>query len=505
MRFFFKLQHKSPFFTLYPNMENSKRSFVGNLLLLLSLNLLIKPFWIFGIDVSVQNMVDTESYGIYFTLLNLTFIFNTLLDMGTTSFNNRSIARDKNFLAENFSRILTLRLLLGGIYAVVIMVAGVAAGYRMDDFRLLAPLAVNQFLSLFILYLRSNVSGLLMFKTDSLLSVIDRLIMIVFCGIALWGNVTDKPFQISWFIYIQMFSYLITAGIALAVVLKHGRPRGLTFDLPFFKEILKKSFPFALLALLTGIHNRVDTVLLERTLGESGAVQAGIYASAYRLLDAAVIIGYLFSVILMPLFSHLLSQKENIRGILKTAFVLIFIYGFLLAAVSYFYSFEIMHLYNKHIEASTEVYKYLMISILPLSLTYVFGSLLTANGNLKQLNLIALGAVCINIACNLLLIPHWQAIGSAFSSIITQSFIIICEICLAVKIFHLRIPAGAVVRIAGYALTCLIVLYFSRTLPWNIWAQIGSSLTACLLLIFVWRLIRWEELKKLGIIRVKKR
>ena len=142
-------------------MENSKRSFVGNLLLLLSLNLLIKPFWIFGIDVSVQNMVDTESYGIYFTLLNLTFIFNTLLDMGTTSFNNRSIARDKNFLAENFSRILTLRLLLGGIYAVVIMVAGVAAGYRMDDFRLLAPLAVNQFLSLFILYLRSNVSGLL--------------------------------------------------------------------------------------------------------------------------------------------------------------------------------------------------------------------------------------------------------------------------------------------------------------------------------------------------------
>lgn len=479
-------------------MENSKRNFVGNLLLLISLNLLIKPFWIFGIEISVQNSVDTESYGIYFALLNFTFIFNMLLDMGTTSYNNRSIARDKTFLSDNFSRILTLRLLLGGLYAIIMMGIAVAAGYRMGDFKLLVPLAINQFLSLFILYLRSNVSGLLLFKTDSFLSVIDRLIMIICCGIVLWGNVTDKPFQISWFIYIQMFSYLLTTIIAFSIVLKHGHLHKLVLDIPFFREILWKSLPFALLALLTNIHNRVDAVLLERTLGAGeGAIQAGIYASAYRLLDAAVIIGYLFSVILMPLFSHLLSQKENIRGILKTAFILIFIYGFLLAAFSYFYSFEIMHLYNKHIEASSVVYKHLMISILPLSLTYVFGSLLTANGNLKQLNFIALGAVCINVACNLLLIPHWQATGSAFSSIITQSFIVICEICLAIKIFHLRIPIAAIIKIAGYSLCCLLAIYFSRTMPWNILTQAGSALAACTILIFIWRLIRLEEIKAL--------
>ena len=483
--------------TLFEAMEYSRKNFIGNLLLLISLNLLIKPFWIFGIEISVQNIVDTESYGMYFALLNFTFIFNMLLDMGTTSFNNRSIARDKSFFTENFSRILTLRLLLGGVYALVMMGVAVAAGYRMGDFKLLIPLAINQFLSLFLLYLRSNVSGLLLFKTDSFLSVIDRMIMIVCCGIVLWGNVTDKPFQISWFIYIQMFSYLLTTLIALVIVLKHGRLQRPAIDIPFFREILWKSLPFAVLALLTNIHNRVDAVLLERLLGTEGAVQAGIYASAYRLLDAAVIIGYLFSVILMPLFSHLLSQKESIKSLLKTAFVLIFIYGFLLGAFSYFYSFEIMHLYNKHIEASSEVYKYLMISILPLSLTYVFGSLLTANGNLKHLNFIALGAVCINVGCNLLLIPHWQATGSAFSSIITQSFIVICEIVLAVRIFRLRIPAGAVARILGYSLSCLMVLYFSRILPCNNWGQIACALSACLLLIFVFRLVAWRDVTAL--------
>jgi O-antigen/teichoic acid export membrane protein len=479
-------------------MEYSRKSFLGNLLLLVGLNLLIKPFWIFGIEVSVQNLVGTEAYGLYFTLFNLTFIFNMLLDMGTTSFNNRSIARDREALQHYFPRILTLRLLLGGLYALVMLGAGLLTRCTASDFRLLVPLAVNQFLSLLILYLRSNVSGMLMFKTDSLLSVVDRLIMIICCSVLIWGHVTDRPFQISWFVYIQMFSYGVTALFALLVVCRHCRFRRLEWDFHFFRKVLVRSFPFALLALLTNIHNRTDAVLLKWMLPDGvGVVQVGIYASAYRLLDAAVIIGYLFSVILMPLFSHLLSHKENIRGILKTAFVLIFVYGFLLAAVSYFYSFEIMHLYNKHIEASSEVYKYLMISILPLSLTYVFGSLLTANGNLKQLNYIALGAVCVNVACNLLLIPHWQASGSAFSSIITQSFIIICEIMLSVKIFRLHLPAGALLRMTGYGLSCLTVLYFSRILPWSSWGQIGCALPVCLLLVFVFRLVSWRDITSL--------
>ena len=99
--------------------------------------------------------------------------------------------------------------------------------------------------------------------------------------------------------------------------------------------------------------------------------------------------------------------------------------------------------------------------------------------------------------CNLLLIPHWQAAGSAFSSIITQSFIIICEIMLSVKIFRLHLPAGALLRMTGYGLSCLTVLYFSRLLPWNSWGQIGCALPVCLLLVFVFRLVSWRDITSL--------
>jgi len=93
-----------------------QRKFITNLALLIFLNLLVKPFWIFGIDRSVQNAVGAGEYGSYFALLNFTFIFNILLDLGITNFNNRNIARHQQLLHKHFSGIVSLRIVLALLY-----------------------------------------------------------------------------------------------------------------------------------------------------------------------------------------------------------------------------------------------------------------------------------------------------------------------------------------------------------------------------------------------------
>ena len=47
-----------------------KRKFVTNLVLIILLNLLIKPLWIFGIDRNVQIITGKEDFGMYATLLS---------------------------------------------------------------------------------------------------------------------------------------------------------------------------------------------------------------------------------------------------------------------------------------------------------------------------------------------------------------------------------------------------------------------------------------------------
>ena len=195
-----------------------KRKFVTNLALVLFLNLLVKPFWIFGIDRTVQNVVGASGYGFYFSLFSLSLLLNIFLDLGITNFNNRSIAREPEKLPGFFSRIVGLKFVLALFYAAVCLLAGWVLGYDRSQFSMLWVLILNQFLASFVLYLRSNISGLHYFRTDSFISVLDRTLAIIFCGILLWGNVTHQTFRIEWFVYAQTTAYGLTAMVTFGIV-----------------------------------------------------------------------------------------------------------------------------------------------------------------------------------------------------------------------------------------------------------------------------------------------
>src|SRR5204863_5065983 len=95
-----------------------------------------------------------------------------------------------------------------------------------------------------------NLSGLHLFKTDSFISVVDRLIMIVICGFLLIGHMDNHTFDIRWFVYAQTAAYLITAFLTLMIVIDKASLKKLTWKLSFFLIILKNSYPYAVLVLL---------------------------------------------------------------------------------------------------------------------------------------------------------------------------------------------------------------------------------------------------------------
>lgn len=428
-----------------------RKKFLTNLGLLLFLNLLVKPFWILGIDRSVQNEVGVGEYGFYFAILNLSFIFNILLDFGITNFNNRNIAQNQQLLNKHFARIVVLKFILATLYFAITTSAGLILGYSGRQMGLLLLLGFNQFLLSFILYLRSNISGLMMFRTDSLLTVLDRILMILFCGVLLWGNITNEPFRIEWFVYTQTAAYVLTAAIAATIVAIKARFTKLYWNKAFVLMILRRSLPFAVLILLMTFYNRIDSVMIERLLPEPfGNKQAGIYAAAFRLLDASNMIAYLFAVLLLPMFANMLKKKERIEELLRLAFTLLIVVSVIVASTALFYSREIMLLlypihpdeamaqYIARIDQSAFVFRVLMCGFIPISTSYVCGTLLTANGNLRQLNIMAASGMILNITMNFLLIPHYFASGAAVTSLTTQTFTALVQVFLAVWIFRLK-------------------------------------------------------------------
>lgn len=424
------------------------------------LNLIVKPLWILGIEVGVQNAVGAEAYGFYFSIFNFAYIFNILLDLGITNFNTRNIAQHPHLINKHFGGILTIKLLLLALYLVVTFTVGLLIGYNSKQFALLAILTFNQFLNSLILYLRSNFEGLLLFKWDSVLSVLDRLLMIVICGVLLLNTYTRSHFKIEYFVLAQTSAYLITTIVAFAALLHHSnhQTKRLRFNKPFSLAILKQSAPFALLVLLMASYNRIDPVLLQRLLPD-GDYQAGIYASAFRLLDALTMIAYLFSVPLLPIYSRLVKKEaqdpNEIAETTKSMFSLVWVFSITAAITLSTLATPLMDLlYTEHTETSAQAFRILIYGIIPISFTYVFGTLLTANGSLKQLNIFAALSLLINIGCNLWLIPRYAATGSAWASLIAQSFMALTQMVAAFRIFHFRISFDYIWRL--FLFLCIV-------------------------------------------------
>ena len=479
-----------------------KRKFVTNLILLLSLNLLIKPFWIFGIDRTVQNMVGDQSYGLYFALFNFSMILNILLDVGITNFNNRNIAQHNFLLKKHLSNIVGLKFLLAIVYAVFSLSVAAIIGYDKIQFHLLFFLIFNQFLISFTLYLRSNISGLHLFRTDSLISVLDRSFMILICSVLLFTPVLNHPFTIEWFVYAQTAAYVLTALITFVIVLHKSGKIKIRFDQKFFVVFLRKSYPYALLILLMSFYNRIDSVMLERLLPDPvGKEQAGIYAQSFRLLDAVSMFGVLFAGLLLPIFAKMIKLKEAVGQMVQLSYTLIIVPAIIIAISSVYYNHEIMALlYNTSTEDSAGILGVLMIGFTGIATTYIFGTLLTANGSMKQLNIMAFAGMVINIVLNLILIPRFQAFGSAYASLVTQLFTGATQIVLVYFIFKLKFNPKFIFQLLMFVGIVAVFGTLSKNIDNWLYGYLAmilaSVLVAVLLKLFnlkdLYRIIRYE-------------
>ena len=86
--------------------------FYSSLVLLIGLNFIIKPIWIFGIDRQVQNETGTLAYGNYFSILNLSIVLGFLLDAGLSNLLNRELASRRILSSSTIGNIFYLKLLL---------------------------------------------------------------------------------------------------------------------------------------------------------------------------------------------------------------------------------------------------------------------------------------------------------------------------------------------------------------------------------------------------------
>ncbi|NNE28288.1 MAG: oligosaccharide flippase family protein [Saprospiraceae bacterium] len=439
-----------------------KREFSINIIILIGINLLVKPFYIFGIDRTVQNEVGPESYGLYFAIFNFTYLFYIINDFGLQNFNNRFIAQNRQQVGRMLPSILGLKFWLALVYFLVIVIAGYLIGYFPKHWKILLILGANQTLVALMFYLRGNLSGLGLYKTDSLMSAMDRLLMIFICGWLLWFAPGFAPFRIEYFVLAQTVSLTITNIVLLFLVFPKARQSVLRFNWRTWPSILRSSFPFALVIILMTLYSRLDGVMIERLLPD-GQYESGVYASAYRLLDAFNMFGLLMAGLLLPMFSRLFKSNETIIPLLRQAFLITLSFSSAMVILGVVFGEEIMAwLYTDATIYWAEILKFLLPTFLFTSGIYVVGTLLTAHGDLKRLNQILLLGVLLNIVLNFALIPSQKAMGATLATLGTQGLMFVLQALLVIRLFSIRLPVKDLLRITAFLVGSILVAVASH-------------------------------------------
>ncbi len=396
-----------------------QKKFLGSLLLLIVLNGLVKPLWIFGIDRNVQNLTGFAEYGRYFAMLGFCLVFGFLLDPGLNIHMNRQAASMRDDRTELFWDTLYLKGVLFLAYAALVTGFAWLSGIR--DMHYVLPFVVLVMLISLLGFLRTYLSAAQRFRQDSILSVMDKALVIVVVGSMILFPSMMGPITIERFVRVQTLAILLSVLLAWVFIQRYVEGFGFRPFRGFRRELLLSSLPFALNNFLMTVVLRSDAFLLER-LHPDGAHEAGVYAAGFRILDAFGMMGTLVAGFLLSFIARHWPERPAVESTLTVARRALICVAILIAVTGGVLPHYLTKLlYHRSDPALVEVMRTILLALPGLSLVSIYGTILTATGHIRTFIRISLACAVLLVLLDILVIPRLGALGCALVAVAVES------------------------------------------------------------------------------------
>jgi O-antigen/teichoic acid export membrane protein len=386
--------------------------FLRTLFLLVSLNLLVKPVWIFAIDRQVQNLTGFSAYGGYYAMISFCFLFTMVLDPGLHIRLSRDAASDPSRLQSLFSEAIRLKAILIVAFWILLSLTAWATG--VSDWSTLLPVATFFTCASFLTMVRHFMSGAQLFSQDAWLSVIDKTLVILIVGSLILFPNPALPVTIGLFVWVQVAAFLIAIAVGIRMIVRHIGPLRIAFSSRIDLTVFGSGFPFAVNTFLMGMVSWPDGFLLER-LHPSGAEEAGLYAAGYRLLDAFGMLGSIVGGSLLPYITGLWSGRGDFQPAFTASRKVLMLAAVLIATSmatcpSYFSNL----LYHRNDAPLVAVMSTLMPALPALYIVHMQGTLLTATGHIATFIRTSLAAAFVSLLLKFAFLPTYGAVASAW-------------------------------------------------------------------------------------------
>ncbi len=262
------------------------------------------------------------------------------------------------------------------------------------------------------------------------------------------------------------------------------------FDSDYWKLFLKESAPMGVSAFVTFLYFKIDIILLSFFTTTSAV---GIYSAAYKIIETLIFFPAMVIGLMFPLFSrYIFTDKKKfikISNIILKMFTLIVVP--LVISVVFLAPDIIAIVGGPGFENSAPVLQILVFALASIFFGHLFTNILIAGSLQKKLMFALIIAAILNIGANIILIPIYSYTGAAVVSVITEVFVFLITMFLAIKytsyeITTIRLPF---ILFAGASMI-LVYLFF----PFSPFINAGFSIIIYSILLLTFRVITRNDI-----------
>lgn len=392
-------------------------------------NIIVKAIALFY-NVFLARVLGVENFGLYTLALSYFVLLAAVSDFGIARFLIREGAKNRKNINLFFSTVLTLRVFLT-VTVFVIFTIGLYLFDPSESRVLLILLALLALMPQSIGVTFDNVFISLQKIKISAIGVVITSISTTSAGIFL----ILSGYGVTSAIMALLFGEMVHAVFLMLLFAKEkGLVESYIFQLRLAKEVLKNSLPFGLLSILGLVYFRVDTLLLSYI---SGSYDTGIYAAAYKFLEALVFVPSSLAVVVFPLMVQL-QDKSNIE--LKSLSKRIF---WVMGGIGVVFSVSFVTILPTFIQVFLPDYVLSIkaVRVLALAIPFMFihiplAQVLTSSDKyLKHLLVISFFPLIFNVVMNLIFIPKYGFMAASWITVASDILSLAVLICVLVKYF----------------------------------------------------------------------
>lgn len=385
----------------------------------LAISAVISKLFSFLLFVIIARYLGPADLGKYAFAVSFTGMFIVLSEFGLGTLAVRDVSADKTLGPRYISNIAFLKFVLSGLALVVVSLLVLILGYPIETVKIVTLVGLAVFLPSAAGGMRWYFQAEQKLEYESILNITSSLLFLLLAMSALMlkGGILGVVFS-------QAVVGVVILLLSWLVVQKRFVRFKFEFNLPLWKNLLKKAFPFALMAVCTSLYLNADTVLLSFFKGDT---VVGWYNASNRLIQAGKLVpGIVMPAVFPALAACFKSSRKEFDGLIEKALVFMFFVALPLSlSITLLADKIVFLLYGKEFAPAILSLRILSWGMFGMFFSSILGYTLISANRQKTNTIITAIGLGTSIVFNLALVKGLGHIGTSLAIAATEWIVFI--------------------------------------------------------------------------------